>query len=96
MYFVEHDAQPQVFSSIPRSLWWGVCTLTTIGYGDIIPVTVAGRILTAIVSMLGISSFALPSGLIVTGLIEEMNTKHDKVKELTHCPYCGEKLPHQS
>ncbi|MEI8133692.1 MAG: ion transporter [bacterium] len=94
MYFLEHESQPTVFSSIPTSLWWGVCTLTTIGYGDIVPITIAGKICTAIIALLGISAFALPSGIIVTGLIEEMNIKKEETKTIIYCPYCNEKLPH--
>lgn len=94
MYFLEHDAQPSVFTSIPSSLWWGVCTLTTIGYGDVVPITIAGRVCTALIMLLGISSFALPSGIIVSGLIEESESKKEALKKLIYCPYCKERLPH--
>lgn len=92
MYFLEHDAQPKVFTSIPASLWWGVCTLATIGYGDIVPMTIAGRTFTAILMLLGITSFALPSGIIVAGLLEEMDVKRANREELTHCPHCEKEL----
>ena len=94
MYFLEHDAQPKKFSSIPTSLWWGICTLTTIGYGDMVPLTPAGRFFTGVIMLLAISSFALPSGLLVSGFIEELEVKKNKSKELEYCPYCKEKLPH--
>ncbi len=93
MYFIEHDAQPGVFTSIPAALWWGVSTLTTIGYGDIVPVTVLGRVCSALISILGIGTFALPSGIIVSGLVEEIQ-KEKQAKGLLYCPYCKEKLPH--
>ncbi|WP_234393523.1 potassium channel family protein, partial [Francisella noatunensis] len=64
MFYAEHGAQPQVFSSISNTLWWGVITLTTVGYGDMFPITLLGRLIAAIVSMLGIGVFAIPSGLI--------------------------------
>ena len=88
MYFLEHEIQPNTFPSIPASLWWGIATLTTIGYGDIVPLTTMGRILASIISVLGISVFALPSGIIVTGFIEELQLHK---KHIT-CPHCGKEL----
>ena len=87
-YFAEHDAQPEVFSSIPASMWWGVITLTTIGYGDTYPITPLGRILGAIVSILGICVFALPTGILSAGFIEEIQ----KTKRRQICPYCGKEI----
>lgn len=72
MFYAERDAQPIAFSSIPKALWWGVTTLTTIGYGDIIPVTTMGKILGGIISLLGIGLIALPSGIIAAGYTEEV------------------------
>jgi voltage-gated potassium channel len=88
MYHIEHEVQPEVFSSIPKSLWWGVATLTTIGYGDIVPITAAGRTLAAIISVLGIGVFALPSGILVSGFIEEVQQKHDVII----CSRCKEEI----
>lgn len=70
MYFIEHPAQPEVFSSIPATLWWGVVTLTTVGYGDVVPVTALGQFAGAIVAVLGIGMFAIPAALIATGFID--------------------------
>lgn len=67
MYIVEHEAQPDVFPSIPETLWWGVITLTTVGYGDVVPVTALGQLVGAVVAVLGIGMFALPAALIATG-----------------------------
>lgn len=67
MYYIEHPAQPDVFSSIPATLWWGVVTLTTVGYGDVVPVTALGQLVGAIVAVLGIGMFAIPAALIATG-----------------------------
>ncbi len=64
MYQVEHDAQPELFSSIPATMWWGIATLTTVGYGDLAPVTALGRLLGGIVAILGIGLFALPAGIL--------------------------------
>lgn len=68
VYFFEHPAQPEKFQSIFHSLWWAVCTLTTVGYGDVYPITALGRILTFIILMLGMSIVAVPAGLIATAL----------------------------
>jgi len=84
MYYAEHEAQPQVFSSIPAALWWGVMTLTTIGYGDIYPVTFAGKLITSVAAISGIGLFALPGGIIISELIAQMRKPSDRV-----CPHCG-------
>lgn len=67
MYLVEHPAQPDVFPSIPETMWWGVITLTTVGYGDVVPVTALGQLVGAVVAIFGIGMFALPAALIATG-----------------------------
>lgn len=76
IYYFENSAQPDKFSSIFDCMWWSIITLTTIGYGDIYPITVGGRIFTFIVLMIGISIIAVPTGLIASALtkcIEEEN-----------------------
>lgn len=70
MYLAENKTQPEDFPSIPGTMWWGMVTLTTVGYGDIVPVTPAGRILAAVIAVLGIGLFALPAGIISSGLLE--------------------------
>ena len=72
MYAVEHDEQPKVFSSIPASMWWGVVTLTTVGYGDVYPITIAGKVVAGISVLLGVGLFALPAGILASGFSEEM------------------------
>lgn len=67
MYLVEHPAQPDAFPSIPETMWWGVVTLTTVGYGDVVPETALGQLVGAVVAILGIGMFALPAALIATG-----------------------------
>jgi voltage-gated potassium channel len=89
MYFVEHDAQPDKFSSIPETMWWSVTTLTTVGYGDVFPITGLGRILTACISILGIGMFALPAGILASGFSTEFQ-KNKKEKNV--CPHCGIEL----
>ncbi len=67
MYFIEKEAQPEAFSSIPEAMW---CALTTIGYGDVYPITPLGKILGALIAFLGIGMFALPAGILGSGLVE--------------------------
>ena len=74
MYAIEHDAQPQVFKNAFSGLWWAVATLTTVGYGDIYPVTAIGRIIGAFIALLGIAAVAIPTGIISSGLIERMSS----------------------
>jgi voltage-gated potassium channel len=88
LYYVEHDAQPDKFRNIPEAMWWGVVTLTTVGYGDIFPITPLGKILSSIISLLGIGLFALPTGLLSAGFIEEIKKK----ETIRNCPHCGKKL----
>lgn len=92
VYFAEHLAQPTVFTSIPQTFWWAVVTVTTVGYGDMIPITITGKVLTGIIALAGIALFALPAGIITAGFLEETRkVKHSK----THfCPHCGEPLDH--
>lgn len=64
IYYFEHDAQPEVFSSIFNSLWWAVATLTTVGYGDVYPITVGGRTFTFFVLLIGLGVVSVPAGLV--------------------------------
>ncbi|MDR1459726.1 MAG: potassium channel family protein, partial [Bacteroidales bacterium] len=84
MYFIEHDRQPDKFSSIPETMWWSVTTLTTVGYGDVFPVTILGRTLTAFISILGIGMFALPAGILASGFADEFHRIKEKIKHTAH------------
>ncbi len=75
MYMIEGVAQPQVFSSIPAAMWWAVVTITTVGYGDMVPVTVWGRILGGVIAMVGILTFAMFSGLITVGFMDQLRQR---------------------
>jgi voltage-gated potassium channel len=86
MYFVENAAQPDAFSSIPAAMWWGVATLTTVGYGDMYPVTPLGKFLGAVIALLGIGVFALPTGILAGAFADEI-TKKRAIRVL--CPHCG-------
>ena len=80
MYYVEHEAQPDNFPSIPATMWWGVATLTTVGYGDVYPITALGKVLGAVIAILGVGVFALPAGIIAAGFESEISNKSAKKK----------------
>jgi voltage-gated potassium channel len=90
MYNVENPAQPEIFTDAFSSLWWAVATLTTVGYGDIYPITAAGKFLSTVIAVLGIGLVAVPTGIISAGFIEEIETNDDDKK--SYCPYCGKKI----
>jgi len=71
MYYLENPVQPEIFPSIPATMWWGVATLTTVGYGDVYPITIWGKFFAGLIAVLGIGIVALPSGILASGLIEE-------------------------
>lgn len=73
MFFAENKAQPDAFPSIPAAMWWGVVTLTTVGYGDVYPITPLGKLFGALLAFLGIGLFALPAGIIASGFSEEID-----------------------
>lgn len=75
MYFIENEAQPEKFSSIPETMWWGVATLTTVGYGDVYPITPLGQLFGAVIAILGVGMFALPAGIIAAGFERELAEK---------------------
>jgi voltage-gated potassium channel len=96
MYLAENGAQPEVFSSIPTTMWWSVITLTTVGYGDAYPVTAIGRLIASMIAILGIGMFALPAGLLGAGFVEELADRRDEAanpdRPQRRCPHCGELL----
>jgi voltage-gated potassium channel len=87
VYYAEHDTQED-FSSIPATMWWSIATLTTLGYGDMRPVTTLGKSLAAIISILGIGLFALPAGILGSGFVDRLRQKRHGQK----CPHCGKDL----
>ncbi len=90
MYSLENPVQPHVFKNAFSGLWWSVVTFTTVGYGDIYPITAAGKVLGAIISVLGIGLVAVPTGIIAAGFTEEMECQNKEEKK--YCPYCGKKV----
>ena len=89
VFYAEHGTQPDKFSSIPETMWWGIITLTTVGYGDVYPVTIAGRMLAGLMAILGIGLFALPAGILGSGFIEEIQQRPER---RSVCPHCGEQI----
>jgi voltage-gated potassium channel len=86
MYYVENPAQPETFTNIIETTWWSIATFTTIWYGDVYPITVAGKILGGLISLLGIMLIALPSGIICSGFMTELEHKKNV------CPHCGKEI----
>ena len=93
LYFAEHEAQPDAFSSIPQAMWWAVTCLSTVGYGDVYPVTPAGKLFAAVIAMLGIGMFALPTGILGAAFVTEL--RHKKSARTT-CPHCGKSFEDRS
>ena len=75
MYLVEKDIQPDKFGSIPQSMWWSIVTLTTVGYGDVYPVTSMGKFFGSIIIILGIGTVALPSGILASGFTDQLKRR---------------------
>ena len=78
IYFFEHDAQPESFKSIPHSFWWTIVTLTTVGYGDVYPITLGGKIFTFFVLMIGVAVVTVPAGLVATALSKARQLEEDE------------------
>lgn len=87
MYMVEGDVPDSAFNNIPNSIYWAIVTMTTVGYGDITPVTPVGRFLSAVVMLLGYTIIAVPTGIVSASMIDEGNKRKNK----RTCPHCGKK-----
>lgn len=94
MYNVENAAQPDAFDNAFSALWWAIATFTTVGYGDIYPVTALGKVLSAVIALLGIGLVAVPTGIISAGFMEQIERKKTESEDdkKHYCPYCGHKL----
>lgn len=90
MYYIEHPAQPEIFQNAFSGLWWGIATITTVGYGDIYPITALGKVVSGFIALLGIGLIAVPTGIISAGFAGHVDKSDKKEKEF--CPYCGEKF----
>ena len=101
IYYAEHDTQPEQCANAFSGMWWAVATLTTVGYGDIYPVTPLGRLLDAVIAVMGIGMVAIPTGILSSGFVEILEKKTGKPEEKPeeesaeppkYCPHCGKKL----
>ncbi len=85
IYLIEREAQPDAFQSIPQAMWWAAVTLTTVGYGDVIPLTVLGKVFGLVITVAGVGMVALPAGILASGFSQELlkrRTEYQlKVKE---------------
>jgi voltage-gated potassium channel len=95
VYFAEQRAQPDAFSSIPAAMWWAIATLTTVGYGDVVPMTVAGRLAGAGIAVMGIMAFAFPTAILGSAFMEEIGRRNGDPADAgagPSCPHCGSRL----
>lgn len=103
LFFIENPVQPNAFSSIPATMWWSVITLTTVGYGDIAPVTLFGKFIAAFIAILGIGLVGIPAGIMASGFSElysedsiqdtdENNIFKESNGDPLQCPHCGEAI----
>lgn len=90
MYNIEGEKQPDAFPNVLASFWWAIATLTTVGYGDVYPVTGLGKFISGVIALMGIGLVALPTGIISSGFMSKMEKqkKDDKII----CPHCGKKI----
>ena len=87
MCYVENEAQPEKFASIGHAFWWAIATLTTVGYGDVYPITAIGKVLSAIIALIGIGFVALPTGIISSAFIEKLRINKER-NFICKCPNC--------
>jgi voltage-gated potassium channel len=91
MYYFENEVQPEKFASIGHSFWWAVATLTTVGYGDVFPITTMGKVMSGIIALVGIGFIALPTGIISSAFIERIQ-EQKRDNKTCKCPNCGTKI----
>ncbi len=80
IYLVEHDAQPEAFGSIPKAIWWATVTLTTVGYGDVVPVTMWGKAFGVLITIAGVGMAAMPAGILASGFSAELQNRREKYR----------------
>ncbi len=90
MYSAEHDAQPEAFENAFSGIWWSVSTVLTVGYGDIYPITISGRILAIIIAFLGVCVVAVPTGIISAGFVEKFSQKENSDRRFHDIREVGE------
>lgn len=87
VYLAERDTQPDAFGTIPHAMWWAICTITTVGYGDVVPHTTLGRLMAGGISLLGVITVAVPAGIFAAGFARASRSEDEE-----RCPHCGESL----
>ena len=92
MYTVENPVQPEQFPNVITSLWWAICTLTTVGYGDVYPITHVGRFFASVISLVGIGIIAIPTGIIAAGFNQAISRESKEEKETSSNGNSREKL----
>lgn len=80
MYYFERTSQPVAFGSIPAAMWWAFATLTTVGYGDVTPITIGGKIFGALITVVGIGMVALPTSILATGYSRQLKNSRSEYK----------------
>jgi voltage-gated potassium channel len=91
MHVVEGRAQPEAFGSIPNAMWWGVVTMTTVGYGDVVPVTSWGRALAGVLALVGVGLIALPASILAGSFADTFRERRE-ARRRRKCPHCGEEI----
>lgn len=81
IYLIENDLQPETFGSIPNSMWWAIVTLTTVGYGDVVPITPLGKMFGGLIGLLGIGMIALPAAIMASGFAENIRGRQQKYNQ---------------
>ncbi len=93
IYIFEHNVQPETFGSVPRAMWWAIVTLTTVGYGDVTPVTPQGKIFATFITIAGVGLVSLPAGIIASGFTEQLRLRREKFEmEVEHLVHDDGKL----
>ena len=92
IYYIEHSVQPEEFSSIPAAMWWSLVTLTTVGYGDVVPITPLGRVFGGLITLLGVGLYALPAGILSSSFTAQLQRRRDRFREVVEAAISDGKL----
>ena len=84
IYFLENDLQPDTFGSMPQSMWWAIVTLTTVGYGDVVPITMIGKMFGGLIGLIGIGMIALPAAIMASGFAENIHARKQQYNQYVH------------